>query len=59
MQRFQSVGYVNSNPAGDLVRYSAVLNLCEELVDFVSQIIDEIQFKDLKKEECINSLRSC
>jgi hypothetical protein len=51
MQRFQSVGYVNSDPAGDLVRYSAVLNLCEELVDFVLQIIDEIQFKDLKKED--------
>lgn len=45
MQKFQSVGYVNSDPAGDLVHFSEVLNLCEELVDFISQIIDEIQSK--------------
>jgi len=57
MEKFKCVGVVVSEPTGDLVKYSDVQNLCDELVSFVAQIIDEIQINDLSKEESISAFK--
>ena len=57
MERFNCSGLVISEPTGDLVKFADVRNLCEELVGFVSQLIDEIQFNELTKEESIDALK--
>jgi hypothetical protein len=58
MEKFKCVGVIVSEPTGDLVKYSDVHNLCEELVDFVAQLIDEIQINDLSKEKSIGAFKT-